>query len=83
MKDQFQAMIKKSLTLNWVQNEVGHLVDSSQWNSVGELWHPLLAWVLCDAWLWLSDQDERPLSSSSLAANQLKCTKINYFFPIS
>ena len=55
-------------TLNWVQNDVGHFDDSSQWNSAGELWHPLLAWVLWDAWLWLSDQEERPLSSSSLAA---------------
>lgn len=36
-------------TLNCVQNEVGHLVDSSQWNSAGELWQPLLAWVLCEA----------------------------------
>ena len=64
-------------TLNWVQKDVGHLDDSSQQNSVGELLHPLLACVLCDAWLWLSDHDERPLSSSSLAA---AATKFAFFY---
>ena len=58
-------------TLNWVQKDVGHLEDSSQPNSPAGLLLLLLplldACVLCDACDVLSDHEDRPLSSSSLA----------------